>query len=455
MELEKRIKSALLNYANVCIFETDIKKIIDKIFVELKLENNKENKLRICNYLSPIVESDRYYCFKLHDEPKTKYEYSVQGYRISKKLYEPVGTQWIHDDQVDDVDVNTDLTLQRTNIFNALKELFMPAQCSPEWFKMRENKITASDIGAILGMNKYSSVYEIILKKVTGSEFVPNKYCYHGKKYEQIANMLYEYRRNVKIESFGLIEHPQYSFIGASPDGICSTYKADGKHLSKYVGRMIEIKCPITRTIQMDGPIFDGICPQYYWAQIQIQLECCNLEECDFWQCNITEYPNRNAFIEDTDANEYFRSKETGYEKGCVIQLLPLYGRSNLSFMDNIYSNAVFIYPPKIEMSPQDIDIWCIDTLNNIRKTHPRYYFDTIFYWRLNVSHNVTITRDKEWFQTKLPRIEQINKYILFLKQNPDIMRKWKEYIETLNIKRNDKIINFLELLYQSSSEKK
>ena len=49
---------------------------------------------------------------------------------------------------------------------------------------------------------------------------------------------------NVYIEEFGLIAHPVYDFLAASPDGICSPYKYNKKHISKYVGRMLEIKCP-------------------------------------------------------------------------------------------------------------------------------------------------------------------------------------------------------------------
>ena len=35
------------------------------------------------------------------------------------------------------------------------------------------------------------------------------------------------------------------------------------------------------------GEIDGEICPHYYWVQVQVQLECCDLEEFDFWQCSI------------------------------------------------------------------------------------------------------------------------------------------------------------------------
>ena len=40
-------------------------------------------------------------------------------------------------------------------------------------------------------------------------------------------------------------------------------------------GRMLEIKCPYSRVI-------NGIVPDNYEVQMQIQLEVCDLEICDF-----------------------------------------------------------------------------------------------------------------------------------------------------------------------------
>ena len=113
---------------------------------------------------------------------------------------------------------------------------------------------------------------------------------------EEPATMVYQYRMNVTVEEFGLMIHPKYSFLGASPDGIVNHYKLNGKHKTKYVGRMLEIKCPKVRKIKMDGPIKNHICPIYYWDQVQLQLECCDLEECDFWQCKISLYKTRQEF---------------------------------------------------------------------------------------------------------------------------------------------------------------
>lgn len=239
----------------------------------------------------------------------------------TEEIYGPFGTSWVYDQQLDDI--IDEVIMERSKKFDFLKNIILPEQRSEEWFKMRNDKITASDIACAIGMNKYEPEYNIILKKTLGAEFNPNKACYHGKKFERPATMIYQYRLNVQVDDFGLLGHKIYSFLGASPDGICNKFKLDGKHLSKYVGRMLEIKCPLSREIKMEGPIKDWICPIYYWIQVQMQLESCDLDECDFWQCNISEYETRDEFIKDTHNFEPFRSLETNFEKGCLIQLLP------------------------------------------------------------------------------------------------------------------------------------
>ena len=39
---------------------------------------------------------------------------------------------------------------------------------------------------------------------------------------------------------------------------------------------------------------------------MQGQLEVCDLDECDFWQCEILEYDDREDFVLDTLTNLVF-----------------------------------------------------------------------------------------------------------------------------------------------------
>ena len=261
---------------------------------------------------------------------------------------------------------------------------------------------------------------------------------------------------NTEVDDFGLLGHPDYSFLGASPDGICTRYKLDGKTKSKFVGRMLEIKCPFVRKIQTSGPIKDHICPIYYWVQVQLQLECCKLEECDFWQCDLDEYESRQEFLEDTDEKEPFRSLEFGREKGVLIQLLPLTALDTINekgYLPTIYEDASFIYPPKIEMTPYDVDMWVEETLANLKQSHPDCYLDKVKYWKLKQSHNVTIKRDQKWFNENLPEFEKMWNYVLFLRKNMDRAQLMDRYIKSRSQKRNIDIMSVIDKLCNISKD--
>jgi hypothetical protein len=221
---------------------------------------------------------------------------------------------------------------------------------------------------------------------------------------------------------------------------------------------MVEIKCPVSREIKMSGDIFD-ICPEYYWVQVQLQLECCNLEECDFWQCSLYEYVCFEEFLDDTDKDEPYRSKKTGFEKGCLIQLLPIEKTKEMENMkqnDIIYDNAIYIYPPKVDMSPYDCNIWITETISNLymHSEYKGYYVDRVLYWRLNKSNCTLIRRDTEWFKKSLPELKQMWDYVEFFRANADKLNILVEYIESMPRKMNDKIMKTISAIYDIPKNK-
>lgn len=140
-------------------------------------------------------------------------------------------------------------------------------QKTPEWYEIRNDLLTASDVPSALGQNPYKSRKQLLKEKcgLTKKVFKGNFATNHGQKYESVALSLYEKRYDDKCYETGLYIHPVYKWLGCSPDGISTS------------GRLIEIKCPIKRTIS------DAV-PEHYYGQIQIQLECLDIEECLFIQ---------------------------------------------------------------------------------------------------------------------------------------------------------------------------
>lgn len=426
------------------------------MLLEKEIFNKKEKEKEI-NVINENNEKDEVNNDDNDDDIENmKYIHPVdKPFQPNKKYYfEPYGTQWVHDVQVDDVITEREIKLGKQ--FDILRAIVLPEQGTVGWHKMRDGKITASDGGTVLDVNHHEQQYKFILKKTIGLPFVSNEYVHHGKKLEDIAILIYEYRMNVKCEAFGLIGHPKYDFLGASPDSICGKFKLDGVHKSKFIGRMLEIKCPLIRKIKTEGPIIDHICPIYYWVQVQLQLECCDLEECDFWQCEIREYESRDDFIEDTHPNEPFRSKEYGFEKGCLIQLLPRDKMKDIldgDYNTVLWDKSKFIYPPKIEMTPYDCDIWISQVLGELSNNddYKDYFFDKVIYWKLVKSKCVLINRDRKWFADNLPNFERMWNYVLFYRKNKEKMDLLAKYIEALPVKKNKLIMKVVEKIYNTS----
>jgi putative phage-type endonuclease len=244
-----------------------------------------------------------------------------------------------------------------------LKNIFQPEQKSKEWYEMRNNMLTASDWGTVLGENHYSNSNEVLKKKCGDDTFITNAAMQWGNKYEDVAVLIYEHRNNVSILEFGCLQHPFIPFLGASPDGITSD------------GVMLEIKCPTSRKIT-------GIPPSYYWCQVQGQLEVCELDRCDFLECAIKEYSDENEYLNDHYEGNYKVNKYNN-EKGVVAEF---YRKSTKTFFYN--------YSP-ISLMGKELQEWKNEMVN---KNYPDSIFSTFSYWYLEEVSCVPIYRNQEWF---------------------------------------------------------
>lgn len=166
-------------------------------------------------------------------------------------------------------------------------------QKSLQWYEMRYNMITASDFAQALGDGKFGSAKQLIQKKcepLSTQDIMASKsniFFKWGNMFEPVACQIYSKKFDVKIHEFGLLQHPEHSFFGASPDGISE------------LGIMLEIKCPFKRKI-------DGEIPLQYYYQIQGQLDVCGLNECDYFECEFKQIENEEEFNNQKQKYEYF-----------------------------------------------------------------------------------------------------------------------------------------------------
>lgn len=300
-----------------------------------------------------------------------------------------------------------------------------PEQLSKEWFDMRKNCITASSAASLLVRdsvtcdtyiqeyklqnvfkkdgkccNPYSSKLDYIKNKVLGSTFKGSVATYWGQKYEQIVQDIYSVNNKTQVLEFGLLPHNTIPFLACSPDGITPN------------GVMLEIKCPFRRVI-------DGIPPFYYFIQVQIQLETCDLEVCDFVEYSFVEFGTKEEWLDDETLDIPI------YNRGLFIQIESLDSDGNLLGPEK----NEYVYPDKKYIDDQDALIgWSDYYMSNVNRGVKGKRF-SIVYYKVNDLSVVRIKRDRVWFQNVLPVFKKEWEKIVYYRQGNNHLKLKEEDI--------------------------
>jgi putative phage-type endonuclease len=254
-----------------------------------------------------------------------------------------------------------------------------PKQRTPEWYQRRYNMMTASNLWQALSTESQRN--RLIYEKCKPLDFgyTENKWVntdnslHWGVKYEPLTALVYEKMTGAKIEEFGCIQHEKYPFLGASPDGIVTNSD------SPLFGRMLEIKNIYNREM-------DGTPSEPYWIQIQMQLECCNLDVCDFVETRFKEYGSEIEFFEEPDNNLL---------RGLILHFVPKDGKSNV---------PLYKYMPlDISLNDREMNEWITSCKNEL----PEYAVYVKIYWYLDDIQMSTIQRHSIWFEESLPILKQ------------------------------------------------
>lgn len=128
---------------------------------------------------------------------------------------------------------------------------------------LRRDRITASRVGAILGLDRDRKPADVMREMVRDHfgdppEFLGNWFTEHGRRMEEPARAEYERTTGkLVLDAQDFVIHPEHDWLGVSPDGVVGV---DG---------LVEIKCPteLARwTCLADKP--------HYAAQVQLALAC-------------------------------------------------------------------------------------------------------------------------------------------------------------------------------------
>lgn len=290
-----------------------------------------------------------------------------------------------------------------------------PKQRTEGWFALRKKRITASDVASCLRKNfvvcddyvkefdlgkefvkddrkfcnPYSDENEFIIKKNGYKNFESNIATRWGNKYEMAACKFYEDIIGENVEEYGLILHESLDWLACSPDGITDS------------GRMVEIKCPYRRTIT-------GLPPIYYWIQVQVQLEVCDLQECDFIECAIKIIDKNTYLGKDVDTLVVYKDKNivsNKNSKGVIVKFKDI---------------EKPFYPPRKYVTKKDKIKWAERKCKKYSRFTPVIEYYDIYEYSL-----CTIKRSKEWFKKITPMLINTWKKV----ENFDY-EKYKDIIE-------------------------
>ena len=150
----------------------------------------------------------------------------------------------------------------------------MHEQGSQAWLDERKDKLTASTIAVLEDKHGFITKDQFVRQKVRDlcgyeNEFEIVPAIAHGHRMEPVARDYLEYLKGYEIEETGLVVHPEYPFLAASPDGLVG------------LSGCIEIKCPYPQYTKTPYSIFDEKKAMYLW-QVYLQMECLDVDWCDF-----------------------------------------------------------------------------------------------------------------------------------------------------------------------------
>jgi putative phage-type endonuclease len=308
-----------------------------------------------------------------------------------------------------------------------LQNIPQPQQRTQEWYEFRHNCITASSAWKILDTPKQQENF--IKSKIIDN--TQNQACFnvnitssfhHGHKYEPLSSMIYEHINNTTIGEFGCIKHTKYAFLGASPDGININ-----KQSHKY-GTLLEIKNVVSREIS-------GIPKKEYWIQMQLQMEVCDLDYCDFLETKFIEYESEDHFINDYQYNNNDNIDNiNNSDNNTKIMKNKQNEYIGLIVMFYINNEPYYEYCPLNKTTIQDVMLWKEYIINKYSNDNNSSWVQNI-YWKCEVYNCICVERNKKWFENIFQQFEKIWNKIISIRNNENE----KHIICNINTNNNTK----------------
>lgn len=226
-------------------------------------------------------------------------------------------------------------------------------QHSAEWYTQRRNRLTASEFGQILTGRRGT----LLLSKVdpaAARDFVQTSIValsqpdgempatYWGHRFEPIVRQIYEEEisgRGSVCDTLGRFTHKSIPWLSASPDGLVTR--------GALAGRLLEIKAPKTR---QPGQFV----PDDYYAQMQIQMEVCDLDAVDFVEAQFIQRHTGATDESEPEPNAEWKGRIEIYGDAADVATW-VYRYSSPA---NDLEDATWLTPPPPGLSLLESSVW-------------------------------------------------------------------------------------------------
>ena len=189
---------------------------------------------------------------------------------------------------------------------NVVSPIEQGLQRTSEWFEQRRGRFTGSKIKDLMSSNRSVSkknwsdptkilglgdgaltyIYEKAMERKEGYVIrtASTASMRYGSENEDVVKLMFEQKNKVEVQEIGFIQHPNFDFLGASPDGKITA--SDDKNYA------VEIKCPTSWSNYMKRMEVEFDLKHIDFWQIQTEMMCMGVDEC---VC-IVAYPPENIF---------------------------------------------------------------------------------------------------------------------------------------------------------------
>lgn len=134
-------------------------------------------------------------------------------------------------------------------------------QKTPEWFAVRQGKLTGTLLKKVIGTPKVreNAFYELVAERLSIVENDEESAMARGNRLESEARQAFIELTGKKVEEVGFLESDENKFIGCSPDGLIKNKKG-------VYDEAVEIKC-MSSANHVKCFVEDKV-PEEYYAQV-------------------------------------------------------------------------------------------------------------------------------------------------------------------------------------------